>query len=377
MTFGMPYPTSVPVLSDGVVRLRAHSPLDVHRIVEQCADPASLRWTQVPRDYTVEMAHEWLVEIAAGWDREDGDGDKLWALEEVADEDHAFLGTIDVRPRAGGRAEIGYGLHPAARGRGLMARALRLVDQWWFDQGGRRVDWHAEVGNFASWAVARAAGYDFVATLPEHLPHGDGGLVDVWFASLGRNDPPEPRTAWLVPPVLETDGIRLREWRDDDVETVEAPDHPEHFLPSRAIPTVDTWDAWLIRRRLFMARGSSVCWCIADADSDRALGDALVFVHSGTLAEGDTAELGYFLHPSARGRGAARTAARLAVAHAFAPAEDGGLGLRRLVAETASDNTASNAVLESVGFTRWGHEDEATAPDGSVGPADHWELLRR
>ncbi|MFW5470926.1 GNAT family N-acetyltransferase [Knoellia sp. CPCC 206435] len=373
----MPFPASVPVLTDGVVRLRAHSSRDVDRIVEQCVDPASLRWTQVPRNYTVEMAHEWLDAIAAGWDREDGDGDKLWALEEVADVGHRFLGTIDLRPRAGGRAEIGYGLHPAARGRGLMARALRLVDQWWFDRGGRRVDWHAEEGNFASWAVARAAGYEFVTTLPEHVIHGDGRLVDTWFASIGRDDPPEPRTAWLVPPVLEADGIRLRAWRDDDRESVEAPEHPPHFLPARAIPTEETWDAWLMRRRLFMARGSSVNWCIADAGSDRALGEALVFVHSGTLAEGDTAELGYFLHPSARGRGAARTAARLAVAHAFAPAVEGGLGLRRLVAETASDNGASNGVLESVGFTRWGHEAEATAPDGSVGPADHWELLRR
>lgn len=373
----MPFPASVPVLTDGVVRLRAHSAVDVPRIVEQSTDPASVRWTQVPRGYTADMGHEWLGEIAAGWDREDGNGDRLWALEEVDDEGHAFLGTIDLRPRAGGRAEIGYGLHPEGRGRGLMARALRLVDQWWFDQGGRRVDWYAERGNFASWAVARAAGYEFVTTLPEHVTHGDGGLVDAWFASIGRDDTPEPKVAWLVPPVLQADGIRLREWRDGDSASVEAPDHLPHYLPSRAIPTPETWDDWLMRRRLLMARGSSVNWCIADAVSDKALGEALVFVHSGTIAEGDTAELGYFLHPSARGRGAARTAARLAAGHAFAPTDQGGLGLRRLVAETASDNAPSNAVLEAVGFTRWGHEAQALAPDGSVGPADHWELLRR
>ncbi|KGN37069.1 GNAT family N-acetyltransferase [Knoellia aerolata] len=372
----MPFPDSVPRLTDGVVRLRPHSPDDVDRIVEQCLDQASRRWTQVPRDYTADMAKEWLTTIAAGWDQADGDGGRLWALEEVADDAHRFLGTIDLRPRAGARAEIGYGLHPDGRGRGLMARALRLVDQWWFDQGGRRVDWYAEVGNFASWAVARAAGYEFVTTLPEHVTHGEGHLVDAWFASIGRDDPAAPRAAWLVPPVLEADGIRLRAWRDDDVASVEAPDHPPHFVPSRAIPTLESWDEWLARRRFSMARGIGLNWCIADADTDVALGEVLVFVHAGTLADGDTAELGYFLHPRARGRGAARTAARLAVGHAFAPAEQGGLGLRRLVAETASDNLASNTVLESAGFTRWGHEDQATAPDGSVGPADHWELLR-
>ncbi|KGN32333.1 hypothetical protein N802_18385 [Knoellia sinensis KCTC 19936] len=373
----MPFPDSVPTLTDGVVRLRAHSEHDVDRIVEQCTDPESLRWTTVPRGYTAEMGREWIGEIAKGWDT---GGDQLWAIEDVADDGtdraHRFLGTIDLRPKEAGRMEIGYGLHPDGRGRGLMARALKLVCQYWFDAGGQRVDWYAEVGNFASWGPARSAGFEFIATLPKHVAHGEGQLVDAWFGSLGRDDAMEPRTEWIAPPVLEADGIRLRPWRDADRDRAEAHDHPAHHLPARAIPTPDTWDDWLVRRRLFMARGSSVNWCIADAESDRALGEMLVFVHAGALADGDTAELGYFLFPSARGRGAAKAAARLAAHHAFTAKDDGGLGLRRLVAETAADNAASNAVLESTGFTRWGHEKAATAPDGSVTAADHWELIR-
>ncbi|MFC7491637.1 MULTISPECIES: GNAT family N-acetyltransferase [unclassified Knoellia] len=370
----MPFPDSVPILTDGVVRLRAHTEHDVDRIVEQCIDPDSVRWTQVPRGYTADMGREWIQEIAKGWD---GGGDQVWAIDEVADPHGRFLGSIDLRPRAAGRAELGFGLHPEGRGRGLMARAVKLVNQYWFDAEGTRVDWYAERGNFASWAVARAAGFEFLATLPEHVAHGDGGLVDAWFATIGRNDTMEPRTAWIDPPPLEADGIRLRQWRDDDVETVEAPSPPAHFIPPRAVPTADTWDDWLIRRRLNMARGVGSNWCIADVDTDVALGEVLVFVHDGALAGSHTAELGYFLYPRARGRGAARTAARLAVGHAFASTDDGGLGLRRLVAETAADNAASNAILASVGFTRWGHEAAAEAPDGSVGPADHWELLAR
>ena len=50
-------------------------------------------------------------------------------------------------------------------------------------------------------------------------------------------------------------------------------------------------------------------------------------------------------------------------------------GLRRLVAETAADNEASNRVLAGAGFTVWGREEAADAPDGSVGPALHWERL--
>lgn len=374
----MPFPDSVPVLSDGVVRLRAHSRDDGERIVEQCTDPDSLRWTQVPREYTLEMAHEWVGVIAKDWDN---DGDKLWAIEAVADDDteaaHRFLGTIDLRTRAPGRAEVGYGLHPDGRGRGLMSAALRLICQYWFENGGRRVDWLAERGNLASWGAARSAGFEFIATLPEHSVHGEGHLVDAWFGSLGRDDAMSPRAAWITPPVLEADGIRLRPWRDEDRESVEEPNHESHYVPARAIPDAASWDDWLLRRRLPMAKGESVNWAMADAETDRALGEMLIFTHGGPLEAGDTAELGYFLYPSARGKGVAKRAAKLAVAHAFAPKTEGGLGLRRLVAQTAADNAASNAILESVGFTRWGHEAAAVAPDDSVGPADHWELLHR
>ena len=56
-----------------------------------------------------------------------------------------------------------------------------------------------------------------------------------------------------------------------------------------------------------------------------------MFVTEGTLDD-DTAELGYQVVPSARGRGVASTGARTLVTHAFAPRATGGLGMRRLVA---------------------------------------------
>ena len=103
-----------------------------------------------------------------------------------------------------------------------------------------------------------------------------------------------------------------------------------------------------------MSEGTAVDWCVADLETDRALGSVTLFSRGGPI--GDTAELGYQFFPSARGRGAAKEAARLAVAHALAPAGEGGLGVRRLVAETAADNEASNAVLRSVGFVEFGRE---------------------
>lgn len=183
------------------------------------------------------------------------------------------------------------------------------------------------------------------------------------------------RQPWVVPPVVEADGLRLRPLRDDDTAIAEPHDHPPHHLPARAVPTPETFDDWLLRRRESMSIGRGSNWCIADADSDEPLGEALVFVRDGGLAEGGTAELGYSVRPSARGRGVAAWAARAAADLALRPVGEGGFGLRRLVAETAADNAASNRVLERAGFTPWGREEAADAPDGSVGPAIHWERL--
>lgn len=378
----MPFPESVPELTDGVVRLRAHHAEDIERIVEQCQDPETLRWTTVPRPYAAAQAEGFLQIVADGWSS--SDGQRYWAITDAGDPLAVFRGTIDLRPKPGGTAELGFGLHPDGRGRGLMTRAVRLVAAHWFDVlGGRRLYWYSDRGNFSSWRVAWACGFTHHGRLPLHnsgvtgLPPGapDGLARDAWVASLGADDDrTRPVAPWHEPPLLEATGVRLRAWRDDDTATAEPHDHPSHHVPGHAIPTPETFAAWLLRRREVMSQGTSINWCIADPASDEPVGELLVFVHHGSLTDGDTAELGYFVKPTARGRGFATRAARLGAAHALSR---DGLGLRRLVAETAADNAASNTVLERAGFTRWGHEAAAPAPDGSVGPADHWEVLRR
>lgn len=361
---------TVPILTDGVVRLRAHRLEDAPRIVEQCLDPESIRWTTVPVPYDEAMAREFVTENLQAWEVEGGN--RLWAITDAHDPQDRFLGTIDVRPVGAGIAFIGFGLHPAGRGRHLMAAALRLVTGWWFEQGGVRMYWEANRGNFGSWRVAWACGFTFHATLPQKLDQR-GEAHDGWIGSIGRDDDlTKPVAPWNEAPTLSADGVVLRAWRADDTAVAEPHDHPSHYVPGRAIPVPETFAAWLLRRQEQMALGASVNWCIAEASTDEPLGEMLIFVHQGTLRGGDTAELGYFIKPSARGRAVAGRAARLATAYGLG-AE--GLGLRRLVAETAADNVASNKILESLGFTRWGVEDAATAPDNSIGPAARWELL--
>ncbi|MCW2814896.1 MAG: N-acetyltransferase [Nocardioides sp.] len=99
-------PPPVPTLSDGVVTLRAHRPDDAARVVEQCTDPDTVRWTTVPAPYGPAEAAQFLDEVVPG----------AWASGAAAyfAIEHAgrFAGTVDLRFRGRDEAEVGFGLHP-------------------------------------------------------------------------------------------------------------------------------------------------------------------------------------------------------------------------------------------------------------------------
>jgi RimJ/RimL family protein N-acetyltransferase len=377
-----PPPELAPVLTDGVVTLRAHAHHDVEAVLEQCTDPEMQRWTTAPSGYTRAHALGYVDRAAAAW--ADPAGLRQWAIEWSEAGRLRFAGSIDLRPGVAPEvASIGFGLHPAARGAGVMSRAVRLVASHAFETGpwGRplsRLHWAAVVGNWDSRRVAWATGFTFHGMLPGTHPNTldpDGPALDTWHASLGRGDDLSPRTPWLEPAPLVGKGIRLRPWREADVDAIEEGHDPRHWFPAHAALRTDTFPAWLERRKELMAMGTAIEWCIADGESDLALGSAVLFSRQGPLT-GDVAELGYQLFPHARGRGVAKEAARTAIDHALAPKDAGGLGLRRLVAETAADNLASNRVLEANGFRVWGRErlvDELE--DGTYADALHWELL--
>jgi RimJ/RimL family protein N-acetyltransferase len=375
----------VPALSDGTIRLRAPSPGDVDAVVEQVRDEASIRWTTASAGYTRLDAVDFITRTGDDW--RDPSGARRWVIE-ATDPDGAprFGGTIGLAPGQGwDHASISYASHPDARGRGATSRAVRLVAAHAFEHGpwGRplaRIHWGAVAGDWASRRVAWATGFTFHGTLTgghANTVDPDGPGMDAWQGSLGRDDPMRPRSPWFEPPVIAGDGIRLRPWREEDVDGIETRDgDPGHWMPPHAVLGEEMFPGWLFTRRLRMSEGAAIEWCVADSESDAVLGAVVVFSRSGPIT-GDVAELGYQLNPAARGRGIAKEAARLAVRHATTDENEGGLGLRRLVAETAADNVASNRILESVGFTLFGREHAVDPlPDGRYGDGLHWELLR-
>lgn len=361
----MPWPLSVPVLSDGTVTLRAHVPGDIDPMLEMAVDPATVQWTSIPVPYSREHSEQFaLHDIPRGWDEGTWRG---WAVEV----DGRFAGNVDVRGRP--IADLGFALHPWARGRGIMAAAVRLAVDWALTEGETDVvHWRANVGNVASLRVAHAAGFALHGTTPRLL-HQRGQLLDAWTGSFGFGDAPVPRTPWVGDTVIESDRLRLRPLGPDDTERlVEAGADPRtrHWIAGLPSPyTRADAERFLADAAWRAATGDRATWCVADRDTDRLLGRVDLADLRGL--GGGSGEVAYWAHPDARGRGLTTAAVQLAVDHAFAV-----LGLRRLSLYAAAGNAASNAVAVACGFTRTGTQHRAEPlGDGSFDDLHAYELL--
>jgi len=140
-------------------------------------------------------------------------------------------------------------------------------------------------------------------------------------------------------------GGRLRRLRASDLEA---------FQAYRAIPELGRFQGWTpmsdAEASEFLARMSGTSlfnpgeWLqlgIADLESDVLVGD--IGIH---LSEnGDTAELGFTLHPAAQGRGVATAAVREALQLLFAATS-----AQRVLGITDSRNEPSIRLLERTGF---------------------------
>lgn len=285
-----------------------------------------------------------------------------------------LLGGVDLHrldvPLFAGTGVLGYWLLEGARGRGAMNRALELVIPWAFTpltRGGLGL--HAlsagcSVDNRASARVLRRAGFVLIGTSRQSM-RAEGSLTgavhdELLFDLLATDDRDAQRIEPSRAPVLETPRFRLRPWRPEDVPAEdEGPDDDsDRFMPPNAHPDHETYAAWLARHQRLGDAGAGLDWCVADRETDHALGNVTIFdLDPGPL--GFQAELGYWLHPAARGRGVLREVLPVVVDHAFRAADDGGLGLTRLHAATVLENAASQAVLRRLGFRAWGEDRQA------------------
>jgi RimJ/RimL family protein N-acetyltransferase len=347
----MRFPDDVPVLTDDIdsrLRLRAHTAADVEPAYRMCSDPEFQRWTTVPVPYERHHAEHFVLErIPAGW--RDG-GMWAWAIEW----DGEFAGTIDLRDGRGDGGEVGFGAAPWARGQGVMTRATRLVLRHAFDAfGWDVVIWRAFVGNWGSRRVAWKAGFrDLVTARLDGISRGV--RHDEWVASVRAGQELEPQGRWLDIPVIDEETFRLRPVSDDDVDrVVEGTSDPRtyHWLAHLPLPySPDDARAWFAQIRENAAAGEGVAWAIADPVSDVMLGNVSVF----RLGSAAGNEVGYWMHPDARGKCLMTAAVRRVVRHAFDE-----LGCRRLYLRASAGNTASRYVAERAGFRHVGTDRSA------------------
>lgn len=173
-----------PILSDGVVLLRPLVASDADEVAEACQDAQIQAWTTVPSPYHRQHAADFVAQRSdpQTWWRL-----PTWAV--TAPPSERWIGSIDLRLDDDGGADVGFLLAPWGRGRGLAARALRLACTWGFSALGLQVvTWYALVGNEASRATARNAGFRVHdAVLRRHLPHR-GERRDAWVGDLLPED---------------------------------------------------------------------------------------------------------------------------------------------------------------------------------------------
>jgi RimJ/RimL family protein N-acetyltransferase len=153
-----------------------------------------------------------------------------------------------------------------------------------------------------------------------------------------------------VPENLERDGVALRRLRARDAGPFAAAfrEDPELgvVIGAEEDPTENGVRRFIARQPGLRSRGEFLGLAVTDASKRPFLGH--VMLH--TLAwRHKRAEIGYWLVPSARGRGVGRTAVSLLVEWAFDE-----LDLERVEITTTPDNGPARALAISLGFSEEG-----------------------
>jgi [ribosomal protein S5]-alanine N-acetyltransferase len=148
------YPS--PDLTDGVVRLRPWSELDLACVREAATDPAIPAGTTVPAIFTPDEGRAFIQRQRARIER--GEGVSLAIAEARADEARGLV-WLAVRSQPGVTG-LGYWVVPSARRQGYGLRAVRLACDWALQRPEtHRVEAWVEPENVPSQRLLAAAGF--------------------------------------------------------------------------------------------------------------------------------------------------------------------------------------------------------------------------
>lgn len=179
------WPDAPIVLRGARLLLRPYRLEDASGMLEYSRDPEAGLWDPEgiadlqEAEQRVRRRTDWSAGRGATWAVADPEDTALWG--------GVSLHEIDVEESC---ADIGYGLLPVARGRGLAAEAVLLVTDWAFGTLGlHRTGLRHAVGNAVSCRVAERAGFRLEGVMRESHRFGDGRLHDEHLHARLATDP--------------------------------------------------------------------------------------------------------------------------------------------------------------------------------------------
>lgn len=328
--------TTLPITFEKT-RLRPLSELDADAYAAGTKDEAVRRFGHLPEsDYTPESVPRMIRDEVA-----EGLSSGTLAVLALADaETDRFVGSLVLFDVSSEAAEVGFWIHPDARGAGHARRGLELASRFARNSGLRTLTARTLLENKASQRCLTNAGFHEVERAIGTTPAGQREDLFHYRRDL------KPTAQWP----LATERLRLRPHNADDAEWL----HELYSRPDVARYLLDEpWTAEVTHDKLTER--------LAKTDIDGETGAlALIIEHDG-VPIGDVAlwltdhehrqgEIGWVLDPAHGGQGFASEAVRAVLALGFDHYR-----LHRITAQMDARNSASAALARRVGLRLEAH----------------------
>ena len=301
------------------------------------ADASVRQFAHLPEPEYSEASVRALIEgaIAEGWRR--GDLAVLTIADPVSD---AFAGSLVLFGGDGDSIEIGFWLHPDARGRGLATAAVSLALTYARRCGFNRVTARTATDNGGSMRVLERTGFARTGSRLDRAPSGEQLQLTHFVHVL------PPLSAFpLSTPRLT---LRLHEQRDADaLQRIYSRADVARYLLEEPWTREDAARHISERMPKVGVDGGSGALALIVEHDRRVIGDVQLWLTDDTRR---VAEIGWVLDPAYGGRGLAGEAVRALLDLAFAH-----YGLHRVAAQMDERNTASARLAECVGMRREAH----------------------
>lgn len=328
--------TTLPITFENT-RLRPLSELDADTYAAGTKDEAVRRFGHLPEpDYTPESVRRMIRDEVA-----EGLSSGTLAVLALADaETDRFVGSLVLFDVSSQAAEVGFWIHPDARGAGHARRGLELASRFARNSGLRTLTARTLLENKASQRCLTNAGFREVERAVGTTPAGQCEELFHYRRDL------KPTAQWP----LATERLRLRPHNADDAEWLHElysrPDVARYLLdePCTAEFTHDKLTERLAKTDI---DGETGALALVIEHDGVPIGDVALWLTDHEHRQG---EIGWVLDPAQGGQGFASEAVRAVLALGFDHYR-----LHRITAQMDARNSASAALARRVGLRLEAH----------------------